>query len=194
MYNLVVFLSGNGSTLQCIIDAINNGKLDASIELVVSTNPNAYGLERARIENIDTYVIKSTTAEDTDEELLDVLDEYDIDLIVLAGYLRKIGSNLLNAYNIINTHPSLLPKFGGKGMYGMKVHTAVVEAKEKFTGPTIHFVNNKYDDGDIIKQTKIQVLPTDSPEDVSKKVQAVEKVQLIDVLNDFINGKINTNI
>ena len=190
MYNLVVFLSGNGSTLQSIIDAINNGTLDASIELVVSSNPNAYGLERARIENIDTYVIKSASSEDTDEELLDILDEYDIDLIVLAGYLRKIGSNLLNAYNIINTHPSLLPKFGGKGMYGMKVHTAVVEAKEEFTGPTIHFVNDKYDDGDIIRQTKVQVLPTDTPEDVSRKVQEVEKIQLIDVLNDFVNGNI----
>lgn len=190
MYNLVVFLSGNGSTLQSIIDSINNGTLNASIELVVSNNPNAYGLERARVENIDTYVIQSNNAEDTDEELFDVLDDYDIDLIVLAGYLRKIGPNLLNAYTIINTHPSLLPKFGGTGMYGMNVHTAVVEAKEEFTGPTIHFVNDKYDDGNIIRQTKVSVLPEDTPEDVSRKVQEVEKTQLVDVLNDFVNGKI----
>ena len=190
MYNLVVFLSGNGSTLQSIIDAINIGKLNANIELVVSSNSNAYGLERAKMANIDTYVIKNTTPEDIDKELLNVLADYNINLIVLAGYLRKIGSNLLNSYNIINTHPSLLPKFGGKGMYGMKVHTAVVNEKEKFSGATIHFVNDKYDDGNIIRQTKIQILPTDTPEDVSRKVQEVEKVQLIDVLNDFANGKI----
>lgn len=187
MYNLVVFLSGNGSTLQSIIDAIDNGILNANIDLVVSNNPNAYGLERARRANINTYVIQSDNLEDTDEELYDVLDDYDVDLIVLAGYLRKIGPQLLKGYNIINTHPSLLPKFGGKGMYGMKVHTAVVEAKEEFTGPTVHFVNDKYDEGNIIRQTKVQVLPTDTPEDVSKKVQEVEKIQLIDVLNDFVN-------
>lgn len=190
MYNLVVFLSGNGSTLQSIIDAINNGKLNARINLVISNNPNAYGLQRARIENIDTYIIQSSETEDIDEELIDILDEYDVDLIVLAGYLKKIGTHLLNMYTIINTHPSLLPKFGGKGMYGMKVHTAVVEAKEEYTGPTIHFVNDKYDEGNIIRQTKIPVLLTDSPEDVSRKVQEVEKIQLIEVLNDFVNGNI----
>ena len=188
MYNLVVFISGNGTTLQSIIDAIDSGKLDANISLVVSNNPNAYGLQRARIANIDTYVIQSTSAVDTDEELFEVLEDYDIDLIVLAGYLKMIGPKLIENYTIINTHPSLLPKFGGLGMYGMKVHTAVVEAKEKFTGPTVHFVNDKYDDGNIIKQTKIEVLPTDTPEDVSRKVQEVEKVQLIDVLNDFVKG------
>lgn len=190
MYNLAVFLSGNGSTLQSIIDAIESGNLDANIELVVSSSPNAYGLERARRANINTYIIQSNNVEDTDEELFDVLDDYNIDLIVLAGYLRKIGSQLLKGYYIINTHPSLLPKFGGKGMYGMKVHTAVVESKEEFTGPTVHFVNDKYDDGDIIRQTKIPILPTDTPEDVSRKVQEVEKIQLVEVLNDFVNGKI----
>lgn len=187
MYNLVVFISGNGTTLQSIIDAIDNNELEANVQLVISSNPNAYGLQRARMANIDTYVIQSSSVEDTDEELIDVLDEYDVDLIVLAGYLRKIGSHLLNNYTIINTHPSLLPKFGGKGMYGMKVHTAVVEAKEKYTGPTVHFVNEKYDDGSIISQTKVEVLPTDTPEDVARKVQEVEKVQLIKILKDFVN-------
>jgi len=190
MYNLVVFASGSGTTLQSIIDAIDSGKLTACINLVVSNKPNAYALERARIANIDTYVIQSMGSEEIDEELYELLKDYDVDLIVLAGYLRKIGSNLLNNYTIINTHPSLLPKFGGKGMYGMKVHTAVVEAKEKFTGPTVHFVNTHYDEGDIIRQVKVPVLPTDTPEDVSAKVQAAEKIQLIEVLNDFANGKI----
>lgn len=181
---------GSGTTLQSMIDAIDTGKLDASICLVVSNNPNAYALERARLANIPTYVIQSMTPEETDEELYEVLEDFDVDLIVLAGYLRKIGPNLLNYYTIINTHPSLLPKFGGKGMYGMKVHTAVVEAKEKFSGPTVHFVNDHYDEGSIIRQTKVAILPTDTPEDVSAKVQSAEKIQLIEVLNDFVKGSL----
>ena len=181
---------GSGTTLQSVIDAIDTGKLEATISLVVSNNPKAYALERARLANLPTYVIQSTTPEETDEELYEVLEDFDVDLIVLAGYLRKIGPNLLHHYTIINTHPSLLPKFGGTGMYGMRVHTAVVEAKEKFSGPTVHFVNDYYDEGSIFRQTKVAILPTDTPEEVSSKVQAIEKVQLIEVLNDFVKGRI----
>lgn len=181
---------GSGTTLQSIIDAIDTGKLEANISLVVSNNKNAYALERARLANIPTYIIQSIIFEEIDEELYEVLEDFDVDLIVLAGYLRKIGPNLLNNYTIINTHPSLLPKFGGNGMYGMKVHTAVVEAKEKFSGPTVHFVNEHYDEGSIIRQTKVAILPTDTPEEVSSKVQAAEKVQLIEVLNDFVTGNL----
>lgn len=181
---------GSGTTLQGIIDAIDTGKLEANISLVVSNNKNAYALERARLANIPTYIIQSINFEEIDEELYEVLEDFDVDLIVLAGYLRKIGPNLLNNYTIINTHPSLLPKFGGNGMYGMKVHTAVVEAKEKFSGPTVHFVNEHYDEGSIIRQTKVAILPTDTPEEVSSKVQAAEKVQLIEVLNDFVTGNL----
>lgn len=172
------------------MDAIDTGKLEANISLVVSNNQKAYALERARLANIPTYTIQSTMFEDIDEELYEVLEDFDVDLIVLAGYLRKIGPKLLDNYTIINTHPSLLPKFGGNGMYGMKVHTAVVEAKEKFSGPTVHFVNEHYDEGSIIRQTKVAILPTDTPENVSSKVQAAEKIQLIEVLNDFVKGKL----
>lgn len=173
-----------------IIDAINNGELDARINLVVSNNSNAYALERAKKNNIDTYIINSKTNEEVDIELFSVLENYDVDLIVLAGYLKIIGERLINNYRIINTHPSLLPKFGGKGMYGMKVHRAVWEAKEEFTGPTIHFVNNEYDKGNIIVQTKIEVKNTDTPEVISAKVQAIEKIQLVETLKRFANGEL----
>lgn len=143
--NLVVFASGNGSTLQAIIDAIQNNKLDAKINLVVSNNKNAYALERASKAGIPTYIISSKKMNDMDNELFEVLNSYDIDLIVLAGYLKMIGPKLLNKYKIINTHPSLLPKFGGKGMHGMHVHQAVIDAKEKVSGVTVHFVNSEYD-------------------------------------------------
>ena len=185
MYNLIVFASGNGSTLQAIIDNISSGNLKAKIALVVSNNENAYALERAKQNNIETYIIQSKTIEEMDSELSEKLENYDVDLIVLAGYLRKIGDKLLSNYTIINTHPSLLPKFGGKGMYGMNVHAAVIEAKEKHSGVTLHYVNEHYDEGDIIRQTVVDVLPEDTAETLSQKVQAVEKIQLIDALKEF---------
>lgn len=117
MYNLIIFASGNGTTLQCVIDNINNGKLDAKINLIVSDNPDAYSLIRAKKENIPTYIIQNKTKIDVDNELDEILKNYKIDLIVLAGYLKMIGEKLIEKYTIINTHPALLPKFGGKGMY-----------------------------------------------------------------------------
>ncbi len=187
MYNLVVFASGNGTTLQSIIDSIASGELEAQINLVVSNNENAYALERAKNAGIETYVIQAKEFEEMDIELSEKLSHYNINLIVLAGYLRKIGNRLIENYTIINTHPSLLPKFGGKGMYGMKVHTAVINEKEEFSGVTLHYVNENYDDGDIIKQTTVQVMPDDTPETLSQKVQAVEKVQLIEALKEFVS-------
>lgn len=189
MYHFAVFASGNGTTLQTIIDHIHSHDLKARISLVVSDNPKAYALERAKQAGISTYVIQSKSPEDRDIELTNILKNYPIDLIVLAGYLKLIGKKLIKKYTIINTHPSLLPKYGGKGMYGIHVHQAVINAKEKESGVTLHFVNEKYDRGDIIKQTKVEVLPTDTAEDLSARVQAAEKIQLIEVLKDFINGK-----
>ena len=182
-------LLGNGSTLQAVIDSINSGELHAKINLVVSDKENAFALKRAQSNNIPTYIIKSKTTEEIDIELSEVLKNYNIDLIVLVGYLKLIGKRLVDTYTIINTHPSLLPKFGGKGMYGMNVHTAVVEAKEEYSGPTVHFVNNNYDEGNIISQAKVKLSENETPESLSKKVQAVEKVQLIDVLKNFTKKK-----
>lgn len=192
MYHLVVFASGNGSTLQAIIDSIHNHELEAQIDLVISDNPNAYALERAKSNNIDTYIIQNKNFAQRDLELFNVLSKYTIDLIVLAGYLKMIGPNLLEKYKIINTHPSLLPKYGGKGMHGMHVHKAVIEAHEKYSGATIHFVNQEYDKGNIISQTQVEILPNDTAETLSQKVQSAEKIQLIQVLNRFVNGDVGT--
>ena len=115
------------------------------------------------------------------------MSNYSIDLIVLAGYLKLIGNRLISKYTIINTHPSLLPK----GMYGMNVHKAVVEAKEEFSGPTVHFVNSNYDEGNIIAQAKVKLSADETAESLAKKVQSVEKLQLIEVLKNFIKGKAN---
>lgn len=188
--NLAVFASGSGTTLQAIIDSIENKKLDAKINVVVSNNPEAYALQRAQKAGIPTYVISSKGKENIDNELFEYLKNYEIDLIVLAGYLRMIGDKLLANYRIINTHPSLLPKFGGKGMHGMNVHQAVIDSKEKISGVTVHFVNNEYDRGSIIRQTQVEVLPEDDAETLSARVQAAEKIQLVQVLQDFSTGKI----
>ena len=101
-----------------------------------------------------------------------------------------IGPRLINEYTIINTHPSLLPKFGGKGMFGMNVHSAVIKAGENVSGPTVHFVNEKYDEGNIISQTEVKIEENETPESLAKKVQDVEKVQLINILKKFIEGKL----
>lgn len=180
---------GNGTTLQSIIDAIKNKTLNASISLVVSDNKDAYALQRAKDAGIDTYVIQAKIKEEIDEELSNKLKDYSIDLIVLAGYLRLIGERLLNTYTIINTHPSLLPKFGGKGMYGMNVHRAVIEASEEYSGVTLHYVNHEYDKGNIIRQTKVKVEPTDTAETLSAKVQKAEKIQLVEALQEFAKKK-----
>ena len=186
MYNLVIFASGGGTTLQAIIDAIENKQLDnCKINLVVSNSQNAYALERAKAAGIDTYIIQNKDFDEIDTELEKLLNQYEVDLIILAGYLRKIGPKLIDKYTIINTHPSLIPKFCGKGMYGMKVHSAVVAAREKISGATVHYVNNNYDEGDIISQTTIEVLPSDTADDVSEKVKAVEKIQLIEVIKNL---------
>ncbi len=188
--NLAVFASGSGTTLQAIINSIESKKLDAKISVVVSNKPDAYALQRAQKAGIPTYVISSKGKENIDNELFECLKNYEIDLIVLAGYLRMIGDKLLANYRIINTHPSLLPKFGGKGMHGMNVHQAVIDSKEKISGVTVHFVNNEYDRGNIIRQVEVEVLPDDDAETLSARVQVAEKIQLVQVLQDFSEGKI----
>lgn len=185
---LAVLASGNGSTLQAIIDAIESKKLDSRINIVISNNKDAYALERAKKSNIKTYVLIDYKNE---EELYNVLKKENVDLVVLAGYLKLIPKNVIKDFIIINTHPALLPKYGGKGMYGMNVHRAVVENHEKETGVTLHFINEEYDKGRIIAQTKVKVSKNDTPEDVSNNVQKAEKIQLVNALKDFSDGNIN---
>ena len=189
MYNLVVFASGNGTTLQAVIDAIDSKNLLANISLVVSNNPNAFALERAKKAKIPTYIIKEKDTDKIDDELNTVLSKINVDLIVLAGYLKLIGPRLIQNYTIINTHPSLLPKYGGKGMYGMNVHRAVIEAKEEYSGVTLHYVNSEYDRGPTIMQTSIKVMPDDTPEALAARVQAAEKIQLVEALKSFVQNK-----
>lgn len=172
-FRIAIFASGGGSNAEAIISHFKDVKW-ADVVLIVSNNKKAGVLERANRLGIKAYVHDRAAV--TNEKLVHLMEKEKIDFIVLAGYMRKINPDLIQAYPnaIVNIHPALLPKFGGKGMYGMHVHEAVVKEGEKVSGPTIHFVNENYDEGSIIAQFTCEVDPTDTAADVQKKVLKLE--------------------
>jgi len=171
VHNLVFFASGSGTNFQSVIDAIESGQIEAQITGLVTNRPEAGAIKRAQKHGIPTFVIDSN-ASDFEQKLLDLLSELNPDLIVLAGYLKKIPTVIINTYSgrIINIHPSLLPKYGGKGYYGMNVHRAVIENEEDVSGCTVHFVDEIYDNGQIIKQVEVPVSSTDTSESLAEKI------------------------
>lgn len=173
MKNIAIFASGDGSNAQRLIDHFKESK-KARIAIIVSNNPSAYVLERAKKAGIPTLLINREVF--AGGEVTKKLQEMNIDLIVLAGFLWLLPHNLVHAFpgRIINIHPALLPAFGGKGMYGMNVHRAVREAGVKETGITIHYVNEHYDSGEIILQATCPVTESDTPESISAKVRELE--------------------
>jgi len=167
---IAVLVSGGGSNLQSIIDAQKEHFFKSKITVVISNKADAYALKRAEENQIETHVV-------TDDDLLiKIFEEKGIDLIVLAGYLKIISNEILEKYKnrIINIHPSLLPKYGGKGMYGINVHKAVLLASEKESGPTVHQVTNVIDGGEIIIQEKVDIQDCKTAEDVQSKVLNLE--------------------
>ena len=170
-----VLASGGGSNLQSIIDRSLDGSLAGDVVLVISNNSGAKALERARLHGIDRLHISALTEgsfEAADKMITAELAARGVDLVVLAGYMKKVGPVLLQTYagRIINIHPALLPKFGGEGMYGMRVHEAVIAAGERESGATVHMVDNTYDHGPVLSQAKVPVLPGDTPETLQKRV------------------------
>ena len=193
--NIAVFASHGGSDLQAIIDGCKQDKLNATVAVVISNNGDSMALERAKREDIPAYHMSAKKYGSEDllaEELLRVLEEYQIDMIFLAGYMRMLHVDILTKYHnrVFNIHPALLPKFGGKGMYGMNVHTAVIEAKETETGVTIHRVNAEYDSGEIVAQTKVSVMQDDTPEILAARVLEREHTFLVEVISKIIDGEI----
>ena len=169
MLKLGVMVSGGGTNLQAIIDAIDNGEItNAGIKAVISNNPGAYALERAKAHGIDAVCLSPKSFESREEfhkALLGQVDEYGLDLIVLAGFLVTIPAAMIQKYRnrIINIHPSLIPSFCGVGYYGLKVHEAALKRGVKLTGATVHFVDEGMDSGPIILQKAVEVLPGDTP-------------------------------
>ena len=195
---IAVFISGGGSNLQALIDASKSGTLSAEISWVVSNMRNAYGLVRAKNENIETFVYKSksyTSSEEASTDLLQKLQERNIDYIATAGYLQLLPELVVKAFKdkIVNIHPALLPKFGGKGMYGHHVHQAVIDAGETESGATVHLVDEIYDNGKILEQYKVQVLENDTPETLAKRVLEQEHKLFPIVIDKLIKGKYELN-
>ena len=183
---IAVFASGSGTNAQNIFEYFADNK-SVVIDSLWANKPDAFALERARKSGIKTYVFNREQFYQTGE-ILATLNERKVDLIVLAGFLWLIPGNLIHNYTIINIHPALLPKYGGKGMYGMKVHQAVVENGEKESGISIHYVNEKYDDGAIIFQARCPVLPGDSPEQVATKVHELEYRYFPQVIEEVLRN------
>jgi phosphoribosylglycinamide formyltransferase-1 len=191
MIKLAFLASNNGSSLRAIVAAVEAGELDASPRLVVSNRKAAPALEFAREHGIEALWI--STVDDpvaADARLARALSEAGVDLVILSGYLRKLGPVTLEAFQgrVLNIHPALLPKYGGQGMYGRRVHEAVVAAGDTQSGATVHLVDDQYDHGAIVAQLTVPVGPNDAPEDVERRVMAIEPILFIQTLQRIIRG------
>jgi phosphoribosylglycinamide formyltransferase-1 len=173
MKKIAIFASGGGSNAQEIINHFE-GNENVEIALIVSNDTNSGVIVRAEKHEIPFYILQK--GELGELEFSEVLEAMEINFVVLAGFLQKISSDILDMYpnKVVNIHPALLPNYGGKGMYGANVHKAVVASKETESGMTIHYVNANYDEGNIIEQHKVEILPTDSADDCARKVLELE--------------------
>ena len=188
MKNIAILASGAGSNAQKIVEYFSN-RMDISVHLIISNKKDAGVLSIAKLSGISSLVIsKDSFYQSTD--LLVALEKHQIDFIVLAGFLWLIPAYLIHNYpdRMVNIHPALLPKYGGKGMYGHFVHEAVHEAKELFSGITIHYVNEKYDEGSIVFQEKCEISPLDQPLDIAKKVQLLEHTYYPVVIDQLVSS------
>ncbi len=196
--NIAVFASGRGSNLMAILNAIKEGKLNAKISVVISNNSNAGALEIARANGIDALHISRkqfSSDEEYVQKILNELKSRNVELIVLAGYMKKIPSEIIKEYpnRILNIHPALLPSFGGQGMYGLNVHKAVIESGVKITGVTVHIVDEEYDHGPIVMQKAIEVRDDDTPETLAERVLKVEHEIYPQAIKLFVEGKIKVS-
>lgn len=189
---LAVLASGGGSNLQALINRFNRTDYPDSplrVALVISDRADAGALQRARAAGIEAVHIEMSgrPADLVTRELLAALESADVDLIALAGFLRLVPAAIVRRFpsRIVNIHPALLPQFGGKGMYGANVHRAVLESGAKVSGPTVHYVNEQYDEGDIIEQREVAVLPDDTPETLAARVLEAEHHLYPDVLEQL---------
>ncbi|NQU65610.1 MAG: phosphoribosylglycinamide formyltransferase [SAR324 cluster bacterium] len=193
--NIAFLASHGGSNMQSIINAVKRGQLDANLVAVICNNSGSQALARAKAEEIPAYHISGMShsgSSAADAAILDILTKSRADLIVLAGYMKKIGDNTLNAFKgrILNIHPALLPKFGGKGMFGKRVHEAVLKSGDKVTGVTIHLVDEKYDNGPILAQAEVAVLENDTVDSLAERVLKKEHTLYAETIAKIVSGEI----
>ncbi len=190
MMRFAVLASHEGTTLQAVLDACADGALDAEVVLVVSNNSASGAIRRAAEANVPTLHLSGKTHPDPeahDAALLQALTDNHADWILLLGYMKKLGASTLSAFSgrIINTHPALLPKFGGQGYFGRKVHEAVIEAGESESGATVHLVDVEYDTGPLLSQVRVPVIPGETVDSLEAKVKAAEQKLLIHTLAEL---------
>lgn len=190
---IAVLVSGGGTNLQALIDNIDN--INAEIDVVISNKRDAYGLERARLNNIDAIHINPKDYQDTEafnDEIIKELIKRNIDLVVLAGYLKILSKKFIKDFKnrIINIHPSLIPSFCGKGFYGLKVHEEAIKYGVKISGATVHFVDEDADTGAIILQDTVRIDDNDTAETLQKKVLQIEHKLLPEAVKLFCEGKL----
>ncbi|MCT4604710.1 MAG: phosphoribosylglycinamide formyltransferase [Marinisporobacter sp.] len=193
--NIAVLVSGGGTNLQSIIDHIEAGNINGKIKVIISSKQDAYALKRAEKHGIEgMYIGKENfpNLKERNSRILETLEEKEIDLIILAGYMRILDENMVGKYKnrIINIHPSLIPSFCGKGFYGKKVHEAVLKYGVKLTGATVHFVDKGTDTGPVILQKSVEVKDHDTVEDIAKRVLGIEHEILPLAVKLFCEGKL----
>ncbi|MCI0733913.1 MAG: phosphoribosylglycinamide formyltransferase [Methylococcaceae bacterium] len=193
-------VSHRGSNMQAVIDACNSGRLAAIPAVLISNNASSQALQRAEKQSIPYYIANSETCADSrdspDQFILRILLEHRVDLVILAGYMKKVGAPVLSRFagRIINIHPSLLPKYGGQGMYGLRVHQEVLDARERETGATVHLVEEDYDQGPILAQEKVPIKHDDTAKTLAARVLETEHKLLVETLSKVIRGEIATQL
>jgi phosphoribosylglycinamide formyltransferase-1 len=190
-WRLGVLASGRGSNLQAILAAVDRGDLHASVVVVISNNSGAGALELARARGIDALHISGRTHADPDAAILDALRERDVDLLVFAGWMKKLDPRVVAAFDgrAVNIHPAPLPRFGGHGMWGHHVHEAVLAAGAECSGPTVHLVNEHYDEGRVLAHRPVPVHPDDTPDTLAARVLQAEHDLYWRTIADLIGGK-----
>ncbi|MBQ1183204.1 MAG: phosphoribosylglycinamide formyltransferase [Clostridia bacterium] len=192
---IAVFVSGGGTNLQALIDAQGSVITSGEIEVVISSKPDVFALERAKKANIPTAVVERkacATQDEFEQGIINVLETYNIDFIILAGFMSILSENFTKKYSdrIINVHPSLIPSFCGKGFYGLRVHEAALEYGVKVTGATVHFVNEIPDGGKIILQKAVEIKDGDTPEVLQKRVMEEAEWKLLPKAAEIVAAKI----
>ncbi len=193
MLNLAILISGSGTTLQNLIDKINDKTLNANIQIVISSAPDTYGIKRAEQNNIPVAIVQRkgyNNSEIFSNTIINEIEKHSVDLIILAGFLHLFKIPDKYTGKVMNIHPGLIPSFCGKGYYGHHVHEAVIESGVKVSGCTVHFVDNEYDCGPIIIQRVVQVHEDDSPETLAQRVFKEECIAYPEAINLFAEGRL----
>ena len=193
MLNLAILISGSGTTLQNLIDKINDKTLNANIQIVISSAPDTYGIKRAEQNNIPVAIVQRKGYNNSDifsNTIINEIEKYSVDLIILAGFLHLFKIPDKYTGKVMNIHPGLIPSFCGKGYYGHHVHEAVIESGVKVSGCTVHFVDNEYDCGPIIIQRVVQVHEDDSPETLAQRVFKEECIAYPEAINLYAEGRL----